>query len=219
MELDQIPAEIAVQATHLQGNNLFVRRERGWRGAVPPPAVARLLAGERRALVRSCWLPEPGGMRWRGAVLCLPRMGSLGCRLCTVASRDGSLKALIKNPPPFPAPGRGTKANGRSWSGGLRRASVPALLRLPPPGSSACSGSSPARRSLGAAGVPPPSRGFASGAGMQPPVTGGFLPMDQSRCRAMGSGAVPWHPGEAGLGHTDGHAAGCEVLTAVPGRG
>lgn len=159
MELERIPAEISVQAKHLQGNNLFVRRERGWRGAVPPPAVARLLAGERRARVPSCRLPEPGGMRRqrrRGAVLCLPRMGSLGCRLCTVASRDGSLKAWIKNPPPFPAPGRRTKANGRGWSGGLRRASVPALLRLPPPGSSACSGSSPARRSLGAAGVPPP---------------------------------------------------------------
>lgn len=65
MELDQVPAELPVQVKHLQGNNLFVRREQGWCGAVLPPAVPWLLARERRALVGSCRLPEPGGMRWQ----------------------------------------------------------------------------------------------------------------------------------------------------------
>ena len=111
MELDQVPTKIPIQAKHLQGNNLFVRREQGWCGAVPPPAVPRLLAREMRALVGSCRLPEPGEMRWqrwKGTVLQLPRMGSLGCRFHMVASRlcDGSLKALIKNPPPSLRPGR-----------------------------------------------------------------------------------------------------------------
>lgn len=97
----------------------------------------------------------------------LLRVGSLGCHFCTVASQfcDGSLKALIKNPPPSLRPGGGTKANGRGWSGWLWRASVPACaspapgavpverrpLRQQPSKAVGCS------RSPGAASVPPTS--------------------------------------------------------------
>lgn len=85
----------------------------------------------------------------------------------------------------------------------------------PSPGSSACSRSS-STRCLGAVGPwghpasPPSSAGFATGAGMQMPVPGGFFRTDRGRFGgAMGSGAVPWHPGEAGLTLAGAHRRRC----------
>lgn len=66
------------------------------------------------------------------------------------------------------------------------------------------------RRVPGGTRPPPPSAGFATGAGMQMPVPGGFSRMDRGRFGgAMGSGAVPWHPGEAGLTLAGAHRRRC----------
>lgn len=85
------------------------------------------------------------------------------------------------------------------------RAAVPAVLQVPSPpaGISACS-QQPSKavgcgESPGAASVTL-SSGFAGGAAIQPPVLAGFFHVDRGCFGGVtGSGAVPWHPGEAGL--------------------
>ena len=192
--------------------------------------MPRLPARETRALAASCRVPGPGGRRWprrRAAVLRLP--GTPGCRFLAVASRfrHGSLKALIKNPPPSLRPGgeqRPMEGAGAGACGWRACQPVPAVLRVPSPspGSRARSRSSPARRSGGPRGQPPSPHQQA-------------LPGCSRRCRAVPPtwteavsegrrAAGPCLGTPAGLGspspeHTDGDAAGCEVLAAVPGRG
>jgi len=61
-ELDQVPAEIPFRVKRFEGNDLFVRREQGWRGAVlgcllPPCRGCRRRRGEP-------W-PRPAGYRGR----------------------------------------------------------------------------------------------------------------------------------------------------------
>lgn len=61
MELDQVPAEIPIQAKHHQGNNLSVRREPGWCGAVLCRGCGEGEASPALLLP----ILGPGGMRWK----------------------------------------------------------------------------------------------------------------------------------------------------------
>lgn len=176
MKLDQIRAKIPIRAKHLQGNNLFVRCERGWHGGAGMEWCLLLLCHGRRQ-----WDTEP---RLRPAGYQHPagcdgsngdglQMGSLGCRFRSVTSQlcDGSLKALIKNPPPSSHPSGEQRLEG--GRGGRACQPVPTVHQVPSPGSSGRSSEVVGYGgSLGAAGIPP----SAGGTGMQLPS--GFSRMD-----------------------------------------